>query len=280
MDKKIVFLKIPAKCPVCGKETSIHKDNDSEVLYCENPSCEGKFINRVNYFCGKRGLDIKGLSVATLEKLIDWGWINSLIDIFKLNTYRDEWSKKSGFGVQSVDKILNSIETSKITTLDKFISSLGIPLIGPAVSKELVKHVDSYEDFRDKINNHYDFSVIDSFAISKTESLLNYDYTEADEIFKCLTIAKKKTNLENNSNTLLQGLNIAITGKLEQYKNRHSFQNDIESNGGKVVNSITSHTNILINNNKLSTSSKNITAKKLNIPILTEQEFIQKYLKY
>ena len=75
-------LRIPSTCPVCGGETIIKKENDSEVLYCGNPQCQGKLINRIDHFCSKKGLDIKGLSKATLEKLMDWGWLNTYQDIF------------------------------------------------------------------------------------------------------------------------------------------------------------------------------------------------------
>ena len=68
---------IPDTCPVCGGRTEEHTDNMSTVLICLNPDCNGKLINRLDHFCGKKGLDIKGLSKATLEKLINWGWINN-----------------------------------------------------------------------------------------------------------------------------------------------------------------------------------------------------------
>ena len=108
-----VYFHYPMTCPICGERTSIHNDNGSEVLYCDNPNCSGKLLNRFEHFLGKKGLDIKGISKATIEKLMDWGWLNTYQDIFLLKQVRDKWIKKPGFGVASVDKILNAIEETK-----------------------------------------------------------------------------------------------------------------------------------------------------------------------
>ena len=101
----IEYLQIPKKCPICGSDTQIREENNSKILYCTNLNCPGLFINRLDHFCSKKGLDIKGLSKATLEKLIDWGWINSLSDIFELTNYQNEWIKQPGFGAKSVNNI-------------------------------------------------------------------------------------------------------------------------------------------------------------------------------
>ena len=127
----VPMIEIPKKCPYCGKPTEIRNDNGSKILYCTNNNCEGKLINKLEHFCSKsHGLDIKGLSKATFQKLIDWEWLENLEGVFNLNQYRNEWIKKPGFGIASVDKILKSIEEHRHTTLDAFISAIGIPLIG------------------------------------------------------------------------------------------------------------------------------------------------------
>lgn len=271
------FLSEPNVCPICGGPVERVTEIDSTNLVCMNHACPGKLINRLDHFCGKKGLDIKGLSKATLEKLIDWGWVNNIIDIMTLSTHKTEWEKKPGFGARSVGNILTNIETAKTTTLDKFISSLGIPLIGATVSKELIKHINSYEDLRLKVREKYNFATIDGFADSKTESLLTFDYKDADEVYKFLTIESDDKPTDNNNG--LDGITVVVTGKLHTYKNRAALQSDIESRGGKVVGSVSSNTNYLINNDNTSTSAKNMAAKKLNIPILTEKEFIENFLK-
>jgi DNA ligase (NAD+) len=266
-------LSIPLVCPICGSETEVvESDSGTLNLVCTNPACEGKLVNHIDHFAGKKGLDIKGLSVATLEKLIDWGWINCLSDIFSLADHRDEWIKKPSFGAKSVDKILSAIEDSKSTTLEAFITSLGIPLIGRTVAKELCKHIKSYEEFREKVNSKFDFSKYDGFGPEKVDALWNYDYSEADKIYPLLRIAETEVNSAEQS---CEGMTICITGKLKQFKNRDALKTWIEERGGKVTGSVTKNTTYLINNDIASTSSKNVSAKQLDIPIVTEQEFME-----
>ena len=270
------LITLPKKCN-CGGETELVKSESGTVtLVCTNPACPFKLINRLDHFVGKKGLDIKGLSVATLEKLIDNDWVKSLSSIFELNQYRSQWIKLPGFGPTSVDKILNAIEAAHTTTLEKFICSLGIPLIGNGVSKEIVKYYPTYEEFRNAINSRFDFSIYEGFAESKTEALWNFDYTEADEVYKYLSIPKVEIKETNGDS--LAGVSVCITGKLIHYKNRAALQTEIEAAGGKVVSSVSAKTNYLINNDNTSTSSKNVTAQKLGIPVLTEEEFINKFL--
>ncbi len=267
-------IPLPTICPVCGGEVKLEETDNSLVLKCMNPTCQGKLINRLDHFTGKKGLDIVGLSKATLEKLIDWGWVNSLIDIFKLEEHKAEWMQKSGFGTASVTKLLAAIENSKTTTLDKFISSLGIPLIGSRMAKIIAARVYDYGEFRDLIIDKFDFSQWEGFADSKTDALLNFDYTEADELYHYMKIEVNEPVESKNLD-----LTVCITGSLEQYKNRAEMQAAIEAAGGKVVGSISKKVNYLINNDLTSGSSKNLKAKELNIPIISEADFIQKFLK-
>ncbi len=264
-------------CPVCHGKVELVTSADGVTNYvCMNPNCQGKLVNKLDHFCGKKGLDIKGLSNATLEKLIDWGWIEKISDLYNLKSYRNEWVLKPGFGAKSVDKILAAIEDSKQTDLESFISAIGIPLIGRNVAKEICKHVDSYDDFRQLVKDNFKFYQWDSFGPEKSESLLAYNYEDADYISTLITF-KKEVVVSTISNSL-ENLTICITGKLYNYKNRASLQKDIEDRGGKVSSSVSSKTNYLINNDNTSTSSKNLTAQKLGVKILTEEEFIQKFL--
>ena len=268
-------LRPPKVCPICGKELTETVNENIRFLYCTNSECQGQLVNRLDHFCGKKGLDIRGLSKVTLEKLVGWGWINSLKDIFSLKEYRKEWVNKEGFGVASVDKILLAIEDAKKIKLDAFICSLGIPLIGKTVSRELVKHIKSYEDFRKKIDEKFDFSKFEGFAEVKSDNLLSFDYTEADELYSLLVIENPK-----NLKVASANINVVITGKLEHFKNRGELQSAIENAGGKVSSSISSKTDYLINNDLESQSSKNKKAKSLNIPIISEKDFISKFLTF
>lgn len=273
VEPDVEYLEVPCMCPYCDAPTEVKKDIDSEVLYCTNPNCNAKLINRLDHFCGKKGLDIKGLSKMTLEKLINWGWVSSLIDIYHLKEHREEWINKSGFGTASVDNILTAIENSKNCTVNKFICSFGIPLIGRVASSALAKTFCTYQEFRGAIDTNSDkLYQIDGIGYVMINNLLNFDYTEADELLKIFTHTLAAVETTNGNE--LEGKVFVITGKLTKYKNRAELKSLIESKGGKVTDSVTKNTTYLINNDTSSTSTKNKTAIKLNIPIINEDEFL------
>ena len=274
---KYYFMK-PGLCPICKNPTRTKQENNSEFLYCDNDACEGKLINRLDHFCGKKGLDIKGLSKATLEKLIDWGWVKNIPSIFALNYYRDEWVLKPGFGSKSVDKILNAIDYSRNNCeLHQFICALGIPLIGSSASKELTKYYNTYENFRMAIDIGVQFWGYDNFGMEMHKAIVNFDYSDADAMIQSGVITFKDSITETVQDTSLDGLTFVITGKLNHFKNRDAIKDKIESLGGKVTGSVSKNTNYLINNDKDSTSSKNKSAKTLGIPILNEEDFIKMF---
>ncbi|MBQ9657489.1 MAG: hypothetical protein IJV31_01815 [Clostridia bacterium] len=267
------YLIIPTVCPICGEKTIRRKNFDTEELYCSNPNCEGKFINKLEHFCGKSGLDIRGLSKATLGKLIDEFWISKIEDIFNLEQYRSLWVKMPGFGPTSVNNILTAIENSKTTTLEKFICAIGIPQIGRSASKQLAEYFKSYEAFRDAINNKFDFTKLPDMGDITALKILNFNYEEADNIYyQYLNIPEVEMMESSNK---LQNKKFVITGSIKHYKNRNELKSIIEKEGGKVLSAISSNVDYLINNDINSSSSKNVSAKKLGIPIISEEEFLK-----
>lgn len=263
------------QCPECNSYMQVVvNDSGVENVCCLNPECEGKLVNRIDHFVGKKGLDIKGLSKATIEKLINWGWLNNIEDVFSLVSYQAEWEDKDGFGEKSVQKILDAIEEGKNCTLEKFISSLGIHLIGERVAKEIVKHVSSWEEFRQLVDDGFNFAEWDSFGTEKAYYLSTYNYSLADSLVKYCNI---QNSSKQESQDLLNKV-FCITGKLINFKNRTELQSIIEEKGGKVTSSVSSNTDYLINNDVASESSKNKRAKELNIPIISEEEFIKNFL--
>ena len=270
------ILKRPEKCPVCNGDLVVTRsDSDTLNLTCLNPDCDGKLINRLDHFCGKKGLDIRGLSKATLEKLVDWGWVNNLVDIFSLKDHQKEWVTKPGFGPKSVSNILDAIEASKECTTEAFIASLGIPLIGRTVATELCKHFESYEALSKAIDEGYDFTKLPGFAESKQQALVEFDYTEADQLYGILNVKLPTTTIDVSEQPL-KDKKFVITGSVKHFKNRAELQGFIEKLGGKVVSAVSKNVDYLINNDAASTSSKNVAAKKMGIPILTEDEFLEK----
>lgn len=269
---------VPVCCPICGGSIKIEK-SPSGVLnaVCTNPECDGKLINRIDHFCGKKGLDIKGISKATIEKLINWGWLNSIKDLYKLDNYSITWSNKQGFGKVSVNKILNAILLSKENVdLASFISAIGIPLVGKTIAKEIVKYYSTWDDFMTGIGG--DWTEFDGFGPEISRAINKFDYTEANEIAAMLDFAIPDSQ-DSELIKSADGITFCITGKLTSgnWKNRDELKAYIELLGGKVSSSVTSKTDYLINNDSTSQSSKNLTAQKLGVKIITEVEFIDAF---
>lgn len=283
-DPALRFLFPPKECPVCGGVTEIRKSDSGTIeLYCTNDTCEGKLINRLDHWAGKKGLDIKHLSKATLEKLIDWGWVKTITDLYHLDQYRREWINKPGFGEKSVDRLLNSIQESRKTDLASFIAAMGIPLIGKTYARQLAEIFETYENFRTSITPDpvlriapFDFTKINGFGIAMHEALMNFNYREFDRLYDMQYLILSDPNdtpseILDNVNKL-NGLTFVITGKLKNYKNRDLLKAEIEARGGKVAGSVSSKTSYLINNDSTSTSAKNKTAQSLGVKIITEEE--------
>ena len=273
MNEKI-YLKIPTHCPICGGDTII-KDNDGvKTLWCINPTCDGKLSQKIDHFCSKKGLDIKGLSLATIEKLIDWGWLNNVKDLYSLDAHKKEWISKPGFGEKSVQKIIDAIENSKTCQWSAFVSALGIPLIGTTVSKELAKLFDSYQEFRNYVDtDDCWFDEFDGFGPEMDKSLKEFDYTEADEIAAMLDFAQPGTSVKKESTQPAAGLIFVITGKLS--RKRDEIASDISAAGGKVTGSVSGKTNYLVCNDKNSNTGKSADAARLGIPVIDENELME-----
>ena len=271
---------IPRECPVCGGMTQHWAENDSVVLVCIDSGCSGKLINRLDHFCGKKGLDMKGISKATLEKLIDWGWVSKCSDIFDLATHNKEWVQKPGFGVKSVEKALGAISTGSHCELHQFIAAIGIPLIGSTASKDLAKHFKTWDDFVAAAESNYPFYQLPNFGGEMYRNLVKFDYTEAKYIadhFIQFNTPEAKVEESAESAVDLTGKTFVITGKLTHFKNRDALKAKIEALGGKVTGSVSKNTSYLINNDVNSTSSKNQTARSLGIEILSETDFIETF---
>lgn len=265
------LINIPAVCPICGKPTIIKGENGVRVLYCSNPSCEGKLINRLDHFFGKKGLDAKGLSKATFEKLIGWGWVENIKDVFKLKEHKKEWEKMQGFGEKSVEKILQAIEDCKSCSLEAVISAAGIPLIGRTVGKDLSKRFGTYSEFREAIESGFDFTSFGRYGWEMHKAISDFDYSELDYIVD--NYLQIKENKKEENELKLKDLTFCVTGKVHIWKNRDSLSALIEFLGGKVTGSVSKNTNYLINNDINSTSAKNKKAQELGIPILSEEDF-------
>lgn len=278
----VSYINIPDKCPICGQPTKIVKDNNSEVLVCTNDNCKGKLLGKLSHAVSRDALNVDGLSEATIEKFINLGWLNSIQDIYYLQDYENKMKTLDGFGKKSVEKLLSSIEKSRVTTLDRFLYSLSIPMIGKTTSKLIAEKMNyNFDDFMHIMNTGGSsclMDCIDGFGTVSVKSLDNYFDKNFAKVFRFaleFTFETPNIVLDEMPKTL-QGKTFVVTGSVNHYKNRDELKADIVIHGGTVAGSVSSKTSYLINNDINSTSSKNQKAKSLNIPIITEEEFLKK----
>lgn len=268
-------LKIPTTCPCCGKPTEVKYTDNSKVLMCTNPDCAAKKLARFTHFVSRKCMNIDGLSERTLEALIYNNLIKNFRDIYHLNEHLDKLYTIDGMGKKSVENLLNSIEKSRDVKLENFIAALGIPNIGLSAAKAISKKFNgSHYDFVQALSSGYDFSQIDDFGEITNKSLHDW-WDSKDPMVALLPIEVNFiTDEAQNSSVNLNGKSFCITGSLTHYANRDTLVKAIEDNGGKYVSSVSKKIDYLINNDKTSTSGKNKKAIDLNIPIISEEDFI------
>lgn len=268
-------LSIPDTCPACGAATRINDLNGVRTLYCTNELCSAKKIKLFTNFVSRNAMNIDGLSEATLEKFIEEGWLDKLYDLYRLEPYRMQIVMLDGFGEKSYDNLMSSINVSRHTSVARFLFALGILNVGAATAKLIAKHFNddfmaireaTLEELKniDGVGEIIAKSIIDYFANSNNKYVV-------DELLKEITMDKP---VEDDTVKVLEGKVFVITGSLNSYENRDALKAEIERLGGKVTGKISKNTNYLINNDINSSSSKNKDAKKMDVPIITEEDFI------
>ena len=268
-------LVIPAVCPVCGKPTRIEQNEDVRVLICPNPDCTIKQIKLFELFVSRNAMNIDGLSTATVEKLIDCGFIRSLADIYHLDRYREQIIAMEGFGEKSYQNMIDSIERSRKVKLSALIYALGIPGIGVATAKLLAA---AFDDDLDQLRGAEQEALQEIDGIGEVTAADIAAYFADPAKAKALDLLVRELTFEKEARTDVQtltGKTFVITGSVAHFANRDELKRYIEARGGKTVGSVSSKTGYLINNDAQSGSAKNRKARELGIPILTEEEFLK-----
>lgn len=271
-------LSIPSVCPVCGKPTTVVKENDIKILKCMNSDCLAKKIKLFTHFMSRDAMNMEGLSEATVEKMINKGIITELSDLFHLQQFREEIISMEGFGEKSFDNMLASIEKARNASPAKFLYSLGIANIGLANAKLICQAFHNDIDAMLRATKEQ-LTAIDHIGEVIADAYVTYMAQPGNQ--KIIEDLRQELVFENTNEAeqeaTMEGLTFVITGTMEQFENRKEAQAFIEARGGKVTGSVTKKTNYLINNDALSGSAKNKKAKELGIPILTEQQFMERF---
>lgn len=269
-------LEIPHSCPVCQKEARVLKTNEVESLYCMNPDCQAKKIKSFTLFVSRDAMNIDGLSEATLEKFILKGFIKDFGDIFEISRYKDQIVEMEGFGEKSYENLISSLENAKHTTLPRVLYSLGIANIGLANAKVICREFE-YDVEKLIHASGEEINAIEGIGPVIAKAFTDYFSNEENlKKFRHLMSHLELEEVKKEENQTFAGKQFVITGSVVHFANRSQLKEFIEQRGGKVTGSVTSKTDYLINNDTTSNSSKNKKAKELGIPILSEEDFLDR----
>lgn len=273
-------VEIPDRCPVCAAPTEVRTSaSGTRTLHCTNPDCTAKNVKKFSRFVSKSGMDMEGLSVQTILRFINEGFIREFADLYSIPKHFEKISKLDGFGDKSCENLEKAIEKSKDVHPVNFIFAICIPMIGTDAAKKIVNTV-GFDGFLKRLEEMSGFEDIDGIGAEKSNSILQWyvndkNKTTLQHLLQVVQI--RKTENKNRSDGTCSGLTFVITGDVHHFKNRDAFKTFVESEGGKVAGSVSGKTNYLVNNDVESASSKNKKAKSLGVPIISEDRFLEMF---
>lgn len=276
-------LDIPSHCPVCGAPTKIvvSENSGTKTLKCTNLDCAAKKLKKFTRFVSKQGMDVDGMSEATLARFINEGWVQNYADVFRLQEHRDEIATLDGFGDKSADNLMNALDKAKQVDDIKLIYALNIPLVGVDVARRLLNAMPLETLIQSAIGASAldQFAYIDGIGSEKSAAFIKWfqEKKNAEDYADLMQYIQVQQTATEAVDDKCKDLTFVVTGDVHHYKNRNELKAYIEAHGGKVTGSVSKSTNYLINNDVTSTSSKNTKAKSLGIPILSEDEFIERF---
>lgn len=274
-------VEIPEVCPVCGAKTRIHisENSGTKTLHCTNPDCTAKNVKKFTRFVSKNAMDMDGLSIQTMLKFMNDGFIREFADLFHLPEHFEKISRMEGFGEKSCENMGKAIEKSRNVHPVNFIYALCIPMIGTDAAKKIVNTI-GFDEFKRRMENGEGFDDIDGIGNEKSSSILNWYQSKTNKMtleHLLEEVSIEKVEPADASGGSCAGLTFVITGDVHHYKNRDEFKAYVESQGGKVTGSVSKKTDYLVNNDAESVSSKNRKAKELGVPIISEDTFVEMF---
>lgn len=270
--------EIPDKCPVCHERTEVRisENSGTKTLHCTNPDCTAKHVKKFTRFVSKPGMDIDGLSIQTMLRFMNLGYISDFADVYRLHEHSDEIRNLEGFGDKSCDNMLAAIEKSRHGSPVHLIYALCIPLVGTDAAKKIVDAV-GYQGFLNRLEESTGFEDIDGIGPERSNSIVDWYADENNR--QVLTRLLQELDIEqvepkSTKGGRCEGLTFVITGEVHHFANRNAFKEYVQKENGSVTGSVSKKTDYLVNNDAASTSAKNQKAKSLGIPIISEDEFL------
>lgn len=261
------------KCPSCGERLIIKNTGTANVLYCPNEDCPSRNLAKFTHFVSKNCMDIRNLSEATLEFLIDRGWINSFKDIYHLSDYKEEWQRCEGFGKKSVENILDAIEKSRDVKLSNFICALSIDGIGTAASKTIASHFSNdFNAFFGALTTNYDWSALSDFGEITARNIANFGVKNGDMVRELANemrfVQEEKKEVKENP---MNGKKFCITGSFSQ--SRDVLKQKLEALGAIFVSGISKNLDVLFVGEKA--GSKLTKAQSFGVKVAYEDELMK-----
>jgi DNA ligase (NAD+) len=285
----------PVSCPCCGGATRIQiskgkdsggNERDIETLYCDNPDCSSQRLRKFVHFAGKKAMNIDGLSKATLEQFIERGWIDTFMDIYHLDRYRNEIVQTAGFGEKSFDRLWEAVQASRNTTFERYLISMDIPMIGRTASGELCRQYDgSLDAFEAAVDSGFDFTQLPDFGSTLHQNIHEWFGKEENRVlWKELqqemniqdTSATRDAAASGSSDHVFAGKTIVATGKFVfrgEHLSRDTINAKVVSFGATAGSSVTKKTDYLVVGENA--GSKLDKARDLGVVILSVQEFFE-----
>ena len=268
-------LVIPDTCPCCGSKAEVKYTDNSKFLVCTNPNCSAKLLASFTHFVSRNCVNIDGLSEKTLEQLISADFLYTYRDIYHLSEHRQALTRLEGMGEKSVSTLLKSIEKAREIKLEAFITALGIDGVGKSAAKTIADAFDGdFQQFIEAFKNNYNWADLqdigDKTAINISKYLTENEVEICELAQEFNFIVPKKVETKDNP---FNGKTLCVTGKLNHFT-RDSINAKITELGAKSAGSVSSKTDYLVTN-EASGSSKYKKAVELNIPIITENEFLE-----
>ena len=277
------FPTLLSTCPYCGNEINLIQGFDDTFVYlmqCENPSCPGKFVNKIKHYFGENGLNISGFTPEMIEWLVTTKkWITRFVDIYTLKKYEKEWYAESNLEKVTIKNLLNEIEKSKSCSLKDFIAAMGIPSINKNTANFLANYFKTYENFSNtifSITDENDNILNELSFLNKTqiENLINFNYEEFDLLWDIIKHEAMWNYDKNYFSMPLHKQTFVVVGPAKYFDSVEWLCGYIHGEGGAVVTEVTEDVDYVINNDPESNCPENIAARELGIPIITEQEFL------
>ncbi len=263
-------VKFPEKCPECG--TPLKRNQDEAIYYCPNSNgCPPQIKGKLEHFVSRKAMDILAGS-STINQLYEKGLVRTIADFYDLKV--DDVKNLEGFAEKSAQNLIKSIEASKKVPFDRVLYALGIRYVGERTSKILAKKFKNIDNLMKADENT--LTQIDEIGEKIAKSIVEF-FSDPENIRIIEKLKKAGVNMKMDEETNeqpLKGMNIVITGNFGTPQRRKELENMVEKLGGKKQSSVSLKTNYVVAGEKPG-ASKIKKAKQLNIPIISEQQFLK-----